>query len=464
MFFNKKKLLNIKYKRTPQSRRLLDKQFSIADSNRFRISIKNSVYYFNRLDDKSPYHISTDQNNRGSMIDFGKTIKLKHKDTTDIYFTLHEDFLYSIDYDNTAYGAVALLLNIFLFLSIQFLAPLFSTDTAKIEKKKEEETNQRVVDLLKKMEEKKVEPTPTPTPIPEVVKATPEPTPEVVRTPEPKPVPEKKVVEKPKNKPNPQPVEKNPPKRLVVERSNKVQIGGTGPKNPNASKDVAARAQATKVAATNAKVTSALGFLTAGKGAVNIPPNNTDPSSRYLGSRGLAGLKESTGRSALIAISNKNSLGSVGGPINTTGSRNIASGPVVSDGEVYGSNKVLAKVSVAGLHQAGGSGSFGSIGAMSASGNIDQDAVRRAIEKYMSKIRYCYEKALLSKPSMSGGLRMEWKVNPGGRASGVKVVQSSLNDGNLHGCVSNVISTIPFPNPKGGPATVAYPFNFTPFN
>ena len=59
---------------------------------------------------------------------------------------------------------------------------------------------------------------------------------------------------------------------------------------------------------------------------------------------------------------------------------------------------------------------------------------------------------------------MEWKVNPGGRASAVKVVQSSLNDGTLHGCVSNVISTIPFPNPKGGPATVAYPFNFTPFN
>jgi outer membrane biosynthesis protein TonB len=463
MFFKKKKLLNIKYKRTTDSRRLLDKQFSIADSNRFRISIKDSVYFFNRLDDKSPYHISTDQNNRGSLIDFGKTIKLKHQDGTDIYFTLHEDFLYSIDYDNSAYALFAIVANIFLFISIQVLAPLFSTDTAVLEKKKEEETNQRVADLLKKMEEKKAEPTPTPVP---TAIPTPESTPEVVRTPEPQRTPEQQIVEKPKKKPKtpPQQVEKNPPKRLVVEKSQKVQIGGTGPKNPNASKDVAARAQATKVAATNAKVTSALGFLTAGKGAINIPPTNTDPSSRFLGSRGLSGLKEATGRSALIAISNKNSIGSVGGPINTTGSRNIASGPIVSDGEVYGSNKVLAKVSVAGLHQAGGSGSFGSIGAMSASGNIDQDAVRRAIEKYMSKIRYCYEKALLSKPSMSGGLRMEWKVNPGGRASGVKVVQSSLNDGNLHGCVSNVISTIPFPNPKGGPATVAYPFNFTPFN
>jgi outer membrane biosynthesis protein TonB len=461
MFFKKKKLLNIKYKRTPSSKRLLDKQFSIADSNRFRISIKDMVYYFNRMDENSPYNISTDQNVRGSVIDFGKTIKLKHKDGTDIYFTLHEDFLYSLDYDNTSYALFALVMNVLLFSTIQVLVPLFSTDTVKLEKNKEDENNKRVADLIEKLEKKKVEPTPTPVP---TAVPTPEVTPEVVKTPEPRPTPEKKIVEKPQKKPTPKPVEKTPPKRLVVEKSPKVQVGGTGPKNPNAAKEVAAKAQAVKVAETNAKVSSALGFLAKGKGAINIPSNASDPSNRFLGSRGLAGLKESTGKNALAALTGKNVTGAGSGPINTTGSRNIASGPVVSDGEIYGSNKVLAKVSVAGLHQAGGSGSFGSVGSMTASGNIDQDAVRRAIEKYMGKIRYCYEKALLSKPSMSGGLRLEWKVNPGGRASGIKVVQSSLNDGTLHGCVSNVISTIPFPNPKGGPATVAYPFNFTPFN
>lgn len=463
MFFKKKKLLNIKYKRTPQSKRLLDKQFSIADSNSFRIGFKDSVYYFNRSDEKSTYHISSSENARGTMIDFGKTIKLKHKDSTDIYFTLHEDFLYSIDYSNTAYGMFALVFNVVLLFAIQFASPLFTSDVVKIEKNKEVENNKRVADLIKKLEEKKVVATPTPVPT-EV--PTPKATPEVVKTPEPKPTPEKKIFEKPKPKEKikPKPVEKTPPKRLVVEKSTKVQVGGTGPKNPNAAKEVAARAQAVKIAETNAKVSSALGFLTKGKGAINIPSNASDPSNRFLGSRGLAGLKESTGKNALAAITGKNVTGAGSGPINTTGSRNIASGPVVSDGEIYGSNKVLAKVSVSGLHQAGGSGSFGSVGAMSTSGNIDQDAVRRAIEKYMSKIRYCYEKALLSKPSMSGGLRMEWKVNPGGRASGIKVIQSSLNDGNLHGCVSNVISTIPFPNPKGGPANVAYPFNFTPFN
>ncbi len=315
------------------------------------------------MDDKSPYHISTDQNQRGSLIDFGKTIKLKHKDGTDLYFTLHEDFLYSIDYDNTAYAMFAIVANILLFASIQVLAPLFSTDTANIEKKKEVETNQRVADLLKKMEEKKLEPTPSPTPEPTAI-PTPESTPEVVRTPEPRPTPEKKIVQKPQKKPNPKPVETTPPKRLVVEKSPRVQVGGTGPKNPKASKEIAARAQATKVAETKAKVSSALGFLAAGKGAINIPSNASDPSNRFLGSRGLAGLKESTGKNALAAITNKNVTGAGSGPINTTGSRNIASGPVVSDGEIYGSNKVLAKVSVAGLHQAGGSGSFGSIGAM----------------------------------------------------------------------------------------------------
>lgn len=464
MFFKKKKLLNIKYKRTAESKRFLDKQFSIADSNRFRVSIKDCNYNFHRAEEGQSYYLTHDENMKGSLVDFGKTMKVRHRDGTYVYFTLHEDFLYSLDYDNTAYALFAVVVNFLLFASVQLLVPLMSTDVAVLEKKKEDENNKRVVDLLQKMEEKKKQPTPTPTPTPvPTVEVTPEPvkTPEPMKTPKPEVKP--KVTEKPKHKPKPEALDPEPPKRLVVEKSQKVQIGGTGPKNPNAAKDIAAKAQAVKAEQTKAKVSAALGFLAAGKGAVNIPSNNMDPSTRFLGSRGLAGLKESTGRNVLAKITGKNAIGSASGPINTTGSRNIASGPVVSDGEIYGTNKVLAKVSINGLHSAGGSGSFGSVGSMAVSGNIDQDAVRRAIEKYMSKIRYCYEKALLSKPSMSGGVRLEWKVNPGGRASGVKVVQSSLNDATLHGCVSNVITTIPFPNPKGGPATVAYPFNFTPF-
>lgn len=342
----------------------------------------------------------------------------------------------------------------FLKIASMFFLPFMILSLFTLTKKAEVVEVEEEVIIMKA----EVIPTPAPTPIP---------TPEVAKvepTPKAKPTPEPKVAEKPKpiEKPKPKVVEnKAPPKRLVVKVA-PVKTGGTGPANPRAAEEAAAKAQAVKLAATKAKLSSSLGFISSGRGLVSV--NVPDQNNKFIGQRGLAGMKEATGKNFLANVTGKNAAGSANGPINTTGSRNIASGPVVSDGEVYGSNNVLAKVSVSGLHAAGGSGSFGSVGAMTASGNIDQDAVRRAIEKYMSKIRYCYEKALLSKPSMSGGLRMEWKVNPGGRAAGVKVVQSSLNDSNLHGCISNVIATIPFPNPKGGPATVAYPFNFTPFN
>jgi len=317
-------------------------------------------------------------------------------------------------------------------------------------------------------------PEPTPVPTPEAtkvaeIKPTPKPTQPPREKPQPKPKPKevvKKLPPQPKVAKVPPQINKTPPKRLVVQQG-PVKVGGTGPKNPNAARDQAAKAKAQAIAQTKAKVSNALGFLAKSNGLVKVPSTAVSSSNRFLGGRGLAGAKDATGKNMLADIG-ANSTGSANGPISTTGSRSIASGPVVSDGEINGSGKsmnyVQGKVSVSGLHAAGGSGSFGPVGGqMAVSGNIDQDAVRRAIEKYMSKIRYCYEKALLSKPSISGGVRMEWKIAPGGRASGVRVVQSALNDATLHGCISNVITTIPFPSPKGGVATVAYPFNFTPF-
>ncbi|MDH4466782.1 MAG: AgmX/PglI C-terminal domain-containing protein [Bacteriovoracaceae bacterium] len=319
-------------------------------------------------------------------------------------------------------------------------------------------------------------PTPAPTPAPEIVKA--EPTPEPPK-PKPEPTqPPKKVVEKkpipkiPKPVPEvkkPQPVQKTvvkkePPKRLVVQ-AGPPKVGGTGPVNPRAAQDIAAKAQAQKIAQAKSKISSSLGFLSNDRGLQAVP-NTSNQNDKFLGGRGLAGAKDVTGKNMLAKIG-ADSVGSSNGPINTKGSRSIATGPVVSDGEINGVangkslNFVQGKVSVNGLHSAGGSGSFGPGGSMSVSGNIDKDAVRRAIEKYMSKIRYCYERALLSKPSLSGSLKMEWSIQPGGRASGVRVVQSALNDATLHGCVSGVITTIPFPSPKGGPAQVNYPFSFT---
>lgn len=304
-----------------------------------------------------------------------------------------------------------------------------------------------------------VKPAPTPMPTPEPTKIA-----EVKPTPKPTPVRVAKV-DPPKNRikptqviPKVEPIQKV--KRLVVTQG-PVKTGGSGPANPRAKADEAAKMQAQKIAQTNAKVSTALGFLAKSNGLIKVLSSATSGGG-FLAGRGLAGTKNATGKNALANIGTDRA-GSSNGPINTKGSRSIASGPVVSDGEVKGLNNVQGKVSVGGLHSAGGSGSFGSTGSVAISGNIDQDAVRRAIEKYMNQIRHCYEKALLSNPRLAGGLRMEWNISLSGKAMGTHVTQSSVNDASLHACVVSVINIIPFPHPKGGIAKVGYPFDFNSF-
>jgi hypothetical protein len=258
-------------------------------------------------------------------------------------------------------------------------------------------------------------------------------------------------------------------KRLVVQKG-PPKRGGTGPRNKNARKNNAARSQAIKLAKTKAKLSKSLGFLAKGKNSLFSVPSGgvKGGSTRYLkGGKGLAGSKNQKGKNFLAKVTGKNVTGSSSGPIQTRGSRTIASGAVVSDGEINGVaggrslNFVQGKVSVKGLHAAGGSGnlSFGPTRSMSTSGNVNKDKVKAILRKHIGKIRYCYERALLSKPHLKGVLKMNWTIVGGGRVSSVRVVSSALNDSTLHNCVSGKIKSINFAG--AGTGSVTYPFNFT---
>jgi hypothetical protein len=223
---------------------------------------------------------------------------------------------------------------------------------------------------------------------------------------------------------------------------------------------------------TKAKVASSLNFLSKGKNAsFNIPPGAKGGSGYGAGGgKGLAGAKNVNGKNFLAKVTGKDVTGSSSGAITTSGSRTIATGPVVSDGEMNGVangkslNYVQGKVSVKGLHSAGGSGGF-SVGPQSMSvkgGKMSESLIRQIIAKNMGKITYCYEKSLLRSPSLSGIVSIGWTINPGGRVGAANVVKSQLNDSGLHGCLTGVIRKISFaPGPRGGPAQVVYPFNFT---
>jgi hypothetical protein len=93
-------------------------------------------------------------------------------------------------------------------------------------------------------------------------------------------------------------------------------------------------------------------------------------------------------------------------------------------------------------------------------GAYDKSIIRRYIKRHLTKINYCYEKELLSKPTLQGGMSVQFMIAPDGS------VTTSVGHGldeNVATCVGAVVGTIRFPRPPEGAAVqVSYPFSFRP--
>ena len=93
-------------------------------------------------------------------------------------------------------------------------------------------------------------------------------------------------------------------------------------------------------------------------------------------------------------------------------------------------------------------------------GKISDADIEKTLSKYLEKFQRCYEKALLSDPSISGEVQMRWTIGTSGHVSEAQVVRSEMNKKPLHDCLTKELGKIVFPAPKGGPATVKKPFRF----
>jgi outer membrane biosynthesis protein TonB len=101
------------------------------------------------------------------------------------------------------------------------------------------------------------------------------------------------------------------------------------------------------------------------------------------------------------------------------------------------------------------------IGKTSSTGNLDKNIIRRYVRRKLPRIRNCYEKELLVKPTLKGTLTVKFVINGQGRLDSVKA--SGLKDRRVASCVEAAIKSIQFPKPKGGgKVTVRYPFAFKP--
>jgi len=93
-------------------------------------------------------------------------------------------------------------------------------------------------------------------------------------------------------------------------------------------------------------------------------------------------------------------------------------------------------------------------------GGMSREMVKRVIDQHLDEITYCYETALMSNPSILGRMVFEWKILKNGRVGEIRIVASSVNSNQIHGCIKSAIKSWQFPKPVGTEVVVSYPFVF----
>jgi len=93
-------------------------------------------------------------------------------------------------------------------------------------------------------------------------------------------------------------------------------------------------------------------------------------------------------------------------------------------------------------------------------GSLSRGEVLAVINRAIGRIQRCYERALTTNPSLAGQVTFAWTIQPSGSVSGVSQTSSTLSNPAVSTCISGVIRGLRFPQPQGGPVTVAFPFMF----
>ncbi len=95
--------------------------------------------------------------------------------------------------------------------------------------------------------------------------------------------------------------------------------------------------------------------------------------------------------------------------------------------------------------------------------SIDKEVLRAAIHEHAPEMRSCYEKRLAADPRLQGKVAIKWVIQPDGSATDAMVAPdfTTLNDAEVHACMTARIATWRFPRPKGGGvAIITYPWVF----
>ena len=92
---------------------------------------------------------------------------------------------------------------------------------------------------------------------------------------------------------------------------------------------------------------------------------------------------------------------------------------------------------------------------------ITMEMVKYIIESRKDRIRYCYERQLITSPNISGQIKVSWTISSQGQPISPKIEQSTIKNAKIEGCVARVIKRLIFPRPNSSmniPVSVVFDF------
>ncbi len=93
-------------------------------------------------------------------------------------------------------------------------------------------------------------------------------------------------------------------------------------------------------------------------------------------------------------------------------------------------------------------------------GSLSKDQVYKVVKAHFAGVKYCYEKELQHKSSLSGNIDIFWVIQPDGTVSKANVKSSAMNDAAVEGCIVRQVKQWQFPKAPGQTIVGRFPFVF----
>lgn len=93
-------------------------------------------------------------------------------------------------------------------------------------------------------------------------------------------------------------------------------------------------------------------------------------------------------------------------------------------------------------------------------GFLSREQIERVVRRHSRGIRYCYEHELMNDPELAGRISVNWTIDLEGRVSSASIVENSMGNRDVEGCIMREVRRMRFDQPDGGMVVVTYPFTF----